>query len=168
MFTLINPRLVVLYFRDLDGARHIWYASTGDSYLVLQQKWRKRLILESTQEIYASLIPLERQMRYQRRVCSDHLLVLVALHALQYRCLMGSVDLHMQYARDICRRYFANRAGWMWPKLKVLVLKYYGRLEEYNAKGILFKRDHLTGAPMVTRADIQSQEVIVLNDSNAI
>lgn len=148
-----------IYFRDLNGVQHIWYASSGYSYLVPQRRLQKSMCLDSTVSVYNALIPLERQTRSHCRVSPDQLLLLAALHAVQYRCLAGQYGLCHQYVRDVCERYFAGRTASLWPKLNSLIDRYYGRFEEYIEKGVWMKGDYLTRTFIVTKSNTLSLQV---------
>lgn len=149
-----------VYFRDLDGIHHIWYASSGQCYLSPLRPNTGQFYPNTTSAIYNSLVPLSGRMGQVHRVSADQLILLVAIHGVQLRCLLGGLNQCLDYARDICKRYFAGREAKLWSRLKELVDRYYGRFEDYTLRKVWMQGDRSTRTFIVTTRHLGSQKVI--------
>lgn len=146
----VSGDLTSVYFRDLDGIHHIWYAASGQCYLSPLRPNTGQIYPNTTSAIYNSVVPLERRMGGMCRVSADQLILLVAIHGVQLRCLVGGFGQCLDYARDICRRYFTGREAKMWSRLESLVDRYYGRLEDHTCREVWMQGDRFTRTFIVT------------------
>ena len=149
-----------IYFRDLDGAHHLWYASSEQCYLSPLRPNDGQIYPNTTSAIQHSLVPADRSVGGMPRVGADQLILLAAIHGVQLRCLMGSFNQCLEYAKDICERYFANRVAKLWPRLKSMVDRYYSRFEDYTAQKLWMRRNRYTRTFAVTIEQLDSQKVM--------
>ena len=165
----VSGDLRQIYFRDLDGAHHLWHASSEQCYLSPLRPNTGQIYPNTTSAIYYSLVPADLSVGGRSRVGADQLILLAAIHGVQLRCLIGSFNQCLDYAKDICERYFASRAAKLWPRLKSMVDRYYSRFEDYIAQKLWIRRHRYTRTFAVTIEQLDSQKVMLyLFNSNLL